>query len=580
MLEKLKKINNKNIIDIVSAFFIFLLIEKYVTFNRYNVLDLFFIGMCYFFCSKITLKDKKNKKDVLLISFIFATLFQTGNIAMNIKGTQLSLFREFCSVKELTSYLGTYVLFYKSLCWVYPMILNLKVLQKVENKKNYLLKGIKIFFILLLFWMPYYLICYPGLLSPDSIYEFRTVITNFEFINNAHPVLHTIFVSFFFNIGKKITNDINFAVAFVTLIRLIIQAGIISYGIIFLNKRNIKNVIINLITVFYAIVPIFGAYGICMWKDIIFSNIMLLFVLVCWEMIETKKVNIKLLIKFFVMSLLIVFLRNNAIYMYFLLIPIAFYYFRGNNKKIIPVMSVVIIIYYVITGPVFEMCNVQKSNTVEYLGVPIQHISRMAYKNVKLNEEEEKLLDKLMPIELIKSNYTPGYADPIKFHSDFNQDYLNENKEKYLKLYLNLFIKNPHIAVEEQVYLTTRYWYPNRNVEVLGPYVQKNDYGIFSDNLAPDWLYKIYRVILSDDTLIFTLSWSGGLYFWLLIISFIVTIRKKKKLFPYWVLLSYLFTLFIGAPVSTPRYFYCFYIVTPILFFFPYLGDYKNNDNK
>lgn len=575
MKDIFKRINYPKILDLIFTVFIFLFFQKYIKFEQYNLLILLLFIFIYIFCSKIPYsKDKKIRVDILILTSIFSLFYQMGNIAQLCRySNTLSLFREFFDLEQLIYFAGVFSLIYKLLSYLYPKLKKLSI-KKSSNYLKFLdtkYKCLIAFIIIFLLWLPYFLVCYPGILTPDSIYEMRTLVQNFKFISDAHPVLHTIFMYLPYTLGMKITNDINVSVAFITITQMIIFSGIFAYSISFLSEKKVGNIYRLFLILFYGIVPIFAIYSVCMWKDILFAGFMLLFVIHLWKLLEKQKFNYKDIILFVLISFLVIFFRNNAIYMYVILIPFVIYYFKNNRKWMIGIMLFVIVFYVIIKGPVFEKLGVYKSGTAEYLGVPIQHISRMVYKNVDLTDKQEDLLNELLSVKKIRNNYTPGYADTIKFHRDFNDSALKQNSLDYLKLYISLVLKNPHIALEEEMYLTHRYWYPNKNIEVLGPYVRPNDYGIYSTNLAPKWLTKLTKITLSNDTYLFTLSWSSAIYTWLLIISFLLCIRKKRSLFLYWILFAYIFTLLIGIPIATLRYYLSIYCVLPILWVYPYL---------
>lgn len=95
---------------------------------------------------------------------------------------------------------------------------------------------------------------------------------------------------------------------------------------------------------------------------------------------------------------------------------------------------------------VLKAYNVQPNHTVEALGIPIQQVSRVVYETDTLDQNDSDLINKLVPIEVIKEKYNPNIVDPIKFHIIFNtSEQLDNHLADYFTLYFRLAIKYPSI---------------------------------------------------------------------------------------------------------------------------------------
>ena len=114
----------------------------------------------------------------------------------------------------------------------------------------------------------------------------------------------------------------------------------------------------------------------------------------------------------------------------------------GLGKKHIKIFGVaffiVFSIYLIIKKPVFNYLNITKSSSAEYIGMPLQQVGRMAFKNVKFTEDEKELINELMPLEVMAVSYNPRLSDGIKFNENYNSAIFDNNKLEYLKLYLKL----------------------------------------------------------------------------------------------------------------------------------------------
>ena len=439
------------------------------------------------------------------------------------------------------------------------------------------------FLIIILCWVPYFLSFYPGALSPDSISELTTVINNFANASDHHPIIHMLFISIPYKIVFGITNNITIGVAAVTLTQMIVMALIFSSLIVFLHNRKVNDKILFVILVYYAILPMHGYYSIVMWKDVIFSGLLLLLTMELVKIIEKQKnnkLNFKQLISFIIVSIFCVFFRNNAIYMYFLLAIATFIFFRKYYKIFIPAFVIVFGVYYIVKGPVFETLNITKSSSSEYIGMPLQQIGRMAYKNVNFTKKEKETLNKLMPLKEMKKAYDPIISDGIKFNSYYNSNVFDANKVEYLKLWLGLIKKYPSIALEAYSISTLGYWYPGVSYGSVCYGIIENDYGLKNDPKLGNQVQYFLFDIEKRGVPILNIEWSIGLCFWLILIFAILATKKlgKKALYIYVPVFGIWLTMMAASPVYAEfRYVYGAFTCLPLLMLIPYM-NFKSND--
>ena len=153
--------------------------------------------------------------------------------------------------------------------------------------------------IILLCWVPYFLSFYPGNLSPDSLSELTTVINNFSNASDHHPIIHILFIAFPYKLIFSITHNMVTSVAAVTILQMVIMSSIFSSLLVFLYERKIQVKILLLILGYYALLPMHGYYSVTMWKDVIFSGLLLLLTMELVKVLEKsnqKKLSFKELI--------------------------------------------------------------------------------------------------------------------------------------------------------------------------------------------------------------------------------------------------------------------------------------------
>lgn len=584
-MERLKQIlKSTKILNILMAVITYGSICLLGVLKTYDVVSWFiFLVLVLFFC-KTDINNKIMKKENIFLSILFSFVIIFGSIVNELKyNTKVDIFRIFFTFKNFIYIVGIFNLLYIVLTNIMPKLYSysIKKGKSIFKSKKFML--IICFLIIMLCWMPYFLSFYPGNLSPDSISELTTVINNFANASDHHPIIHILFIAIPYKIVFGITNNMTISVAAVTLTQMFIMSLIFSSLIVFLHNRKVNDKILFVILVYYAILPMHGYYSVVMWKDVIFSGLLLLLTMELVKIIEKQKnnkLNFKQLISFIIVSIFCVFFRNNAIYMYFLLAIATFIFFRKYYKIFISAFVIVFGVYYIIKGPVFEALNITKSSSSEYIGMPLQQIGRMAYKDVKFTKKEKETLNKLMPLKEMKKAYNPIISDGIKFNSYYNSNVFDENKGEYLKLWLGLIKKYPSIALEAYSISTLGYWYPGVSYGSVCYGIVENDYGLKNDPKLGNQVQYFLFDIEKRGVPILNIEWSIGLCFWLILVFAILTVKKigKKALYIYVPVFGIWLTMMAASPVYAEfRYVYGAFTCLPLLMLIPYM-NFKSND--
>ena len=535
---------------------------------------LLFVVLLYFF-SKVSLYNETSK-----ISFILAIFFSffliLGSITnYNLSLTSGSIWRSLFTIRNIYLCFGTFVIIYTILVNLLPVLLNYNIRRNYNVKVKPKYVFIISFVIILIGWIPYFLALYPGALSVDSVVEMSIIMDNFKAMSNHHPIIHVIFVYIPYSIGMKLFGDVNAAVACSSFCQMIIMDIIFSYFVYFIAKKKVNIYIICLCIFYYAFLPMHGYYSVTMWKDVIFSGLMLILTIQLIKMYEDRYVlKVSTLLSFIIISLLTVFFRNNAIYMFFILSLVMPFVFRDKPKRVILCSVFVIGVYYAITGPVFDALKITRSTSSEYIGMPLQQVARMAYKGVEFTEEETEVLDKLMKVEDMKKYYVPQCSDGIKLNKNYNREYFDKNKGKFFSLWLQLVLEHPSVATEAYAVSTLGYWYPGVNNWTVYKGISENNYNIYSSPKGPSFLVSYLDKIEDRDVPIINMFWSTCLSFWVLLIFAIVAIKvnnKKYSLF-YVPVFGIWVTMMLASPVYAEfRYIYSSYTTLPLLMLIPYL---------
>lgn len=543
----------------------------------YHMVSWLILGCLIFVFLKVNLFDSAFQKEILFFSLLFSFLNMLGNITFHLMDeATMHLFKEIIRPVNLLYFFGLFNFFLILLKMVFPKLYSFSL----RNEKSKIKHHRKFFFLLLvllfLCWLPYFLVFYPGIISYDSIEQLEMIIHGFDVISDHHPILHTIFIAIPYHLGFGITKNVICGAAMVSLFQMLFMASIFSSFLVFLHQRKVNDKVLLFVFLFYAILPVHGYYSITMWKDVIFGGSILLLVMEIVKLLERDKTNtltLKSMIPFLFVSLLCVFFRNNGIYLYFIVALFGLLVFPQHRKKLTFVFFLVFGLFFFVKGPVFDYFQIKKSESVEYLAMPLQQIGRMAYKNITFTKKEQELLNQLMPIEQMALAYNPQKSDGIKFSEYFHEDVLNQHKKEYLALWFRLILKHPDVALESYFVSTVGYWYPGTSYWSVFNYVYPNEIGLKSEPFIPS-LQPLFIQLTSKRIPLLNLEWSIGLCFWMICLFGVITFKKRgiKFLYPYVPIFGIWVTMMLASPVFAEfRYVYGAFTCLPLLILMPYL---------
>lgn len=541
------------------------------SYDLYSWIILVLLFICFY---KSKLYDKNCFKATLIFSIIFSFIMIFGKQVYALQDNNyLSIWDGLLTFKNTLIFLGNMSLIYVILINILLVMINYK--NKVNKKEKKRWSNKKVFIvsaiIILLGWLPYYLALFPGTVSPDSIGELTIITNGFVSISDHHPIVHVLFMTLPYNLGKFVFGSPNAGVALISIFQSVIMASIFAYSVLFLYKRKISSILLVGLLGFYTLFPMHGFYSVVMWKDVLFAGMFLLFTIECIKLVENYKnnnINFKNLISFVIVSILCIFFRNNAVYMYVLLSIVTLIMMKKYFKILLITFSIVLGTYLVVKGPIFNLLDVQKSSSSEYIGMPLQQIGRMAFKDAKFNDKQTKLLNELMSIEKMKEQYNPRVSDGIKFSKHYNVEVFDENKLDYAKLWLELVIEYPAVAVEAYANSTLGYWYPNVMYWSVANNIWENELGIYEDSLLPENVKSKILSIEDRNRPLIAISWSIGLWFWILSLLIYIAIKRGKLISVYPLLPSVgiWITMMVASPVFGEfRYVYCVISTIPLL---------------
>lgn len=554
----------KSIISFVSILIVNKMIFSEQSYNIF-ISSIFFI--LFYFYYKFNIKvDKRTKIYSIILSIIISIILSIGSIVGSYMFSgAVNIFNLKNIVYFLIAVTGLSFLLYYIFAFMYKKVDKIIIFKENNKLSN---KGfILMILVILLGYSLYFIRFYPAIMTNDSYYVLH--YANNFILSDFHPFGHTWFVGIFLHLGKFIFNDINMAVGLVAIVQMICMSIIFASSIRYLYNKGLNKFICLALLWFYTLNPLHAHYSITIWRDILFGCSFVVSLISLYEFISNdKKIPIKYIILFIIGVMVMLFFRNNGIYVFIFMIPFMIIFIK-KHRKFLSILSICILIFYfVVKGPIFSYFNIAKTTSVEAFSIPLQQLARVIASGREIEGNDREYLEKLFDYDNISLKYNPVISDPIK--NITNNSVLTNNKIEFLKTYFSLFIKYPNVYIEAYLLQTYGYWYPDviywaTAGESKSIFASED---IYSDPITPDWYNDIIDKTTSRKLPLSNLVFSVGLQFIILLISSFILCYKRNIKY----LVSYipLYGLWLSIMAATPvfcelRYVYGLFTCTPII---------------
>lgn len=456
------------------------------------------------------------------------------------------------------------------------------IMEKIKSKKEYKFftnnkKSILIVALLFLVaYLPYLLYYYPGNVLIDSTVQIMQGMGDWEYTTH-HPPIHTAIITLCVKFGHLLTGSYNFGAFIYTLLQTLITCFLFSFTIYYMARKKVPVIVRICSVLFYALCPTIPFLTITMYKDIPFALSMLILT-ICMTEIATNLENfmkhkIRIILTIIAVFLVAIF-RNNGLYAIILTLPILMLTMKKYKLKIGAIFLTGIVICVLITGPVYNLFNIEKGSSKEAFSVILQQFARITkYKESQLTEEEKAAIYKYLPVDNIAELYNPVFSDPVKHQ--FSDQAFAEDKGTLIKTYLQLAVKYPMHTIASLVCNSFGYYYPN--TLGWGVYTGVNeecftnngvDYGIKEQPLVQlPVLDKVNEFVNTRNVPIISMFLSIGFLFWVLVFGMIYCIYTKKYnfLIIYVPILCMWLTILASPVFGEPRYVYSLFTCLPLL---------------
>ncbi len=568
------KINSKKVISMtLSIIVMFFISHKYLEYGN-SVLSIVLIFPIYYFLNNVIGAENKRKFTIsIVIAILFSAMETIGN-TINTDYTLNHLLDEW----NVINFVGYTIIFWATISYLYGFLENIN---KNQIKSKFLkIKNIEIlstskksFFInvglMILAWLPYFLKYCPGILTSDSIKQIEQIVGTAE-LSNHHPILHTGIISVFINAGTNIFDDINVGVALYTVFQMLAMAIMFAFVLKYMCKKNVPTIIRGITLLYYMFYPVHAIYSVTMWKDILFSGMIPIYVIFIMELLsdtDNYVKDYKKLVMFTIISLLVMFLRNNGVYIVLLTLPFIIIVSKKHWKKLITISGIIVVSFFSIKTVIFNVLDVKDGSVREMLSIPLQQIARVQkYHTNELDEATNKTINSYFKYDgNIGDKYCPTLSDPVKDLLD--DEYFEQNKTEFIKLWGELLIPYFKDYVESFISNSYGYYYPEAVNWITCKDMEENRYGIkFSQLIDGKLISKISSLTDRRDIPMVSMCLSVGMAFWLILLSlgYEIYMNRYKNIVIYIPILVLWLTLIASPVFCEYRYAYSMFTILPL----------------
>lgn len=453
--------------------------------------------------------------------------------------------------------------------------------------KEYREKTVYVFYVsvILLCWTPVFLAYYPSVFAYDAEGQLYQVIAHDY--STHHPLIHTLFLGAFFKLGGNVFGSYQTGMALHSVVQMVLMAMIFAYAMLVLYREKTSRTARMILLLFYALFPTNSILALSTTKDVLFSGLVLLYVIKLYEWLRGGGRKKKGFVPGFILiSVLMLLFRNNAVYAW-LLSQLVMLCFCGRKKMLsrryAAAVLVTVALFAAGSAMLKTAVSAQSGSPREMLSIPLQQMAR-----TRVCHEEEiapdmrRQLDSYLPSEWVFAAYNPYLADPVK-----NRAVIHDDPAGLVKTWVRLGLQFPAAYVDAFLENSIGYWYvaDKTHASIYGIGTQSGFGYLSTDNrtmpagceivehsFAPGLRAFMERIVSDNEYQkipVLSVIFAPAFYWWLfaLYMAFFWSRKEYEMLLPGLFLAAYYLTLLL-SPAVLIRYMYPFVVCVPVMLCF------------
>lgn len=550
-----------------------------LTTNLLFIVSLALIWVLYQFSRLHDVPDT-HRTHIRIISAVIACLIVVGNIAEKSDYIFGGPFRLLLFIASLIKWFAWFGMLSHGLSLLYWHVLSRNTVDHYIGIPERLESKYWIFWvIIMLAWMPYMLLNFPGVVTTDGFWQIRQV-KGVSGITDHHPVMHTLLLWLMHQISSLLGVSTTITVFFYVLVQAFFLSSIYAFTVDWLRRRGVNTPILIMILGYYALTPIHGFNATVLSKDYLSGGFLLLASIWLFEFLEEQPEGRHgFTWRLFGVCILVIagLLRNNVFHamVVTMLIVLASLLLMRRDKKMKDILTLCVVLVVLFSkGTVLHVLGIPGSPQTESLSMPIQQIARTITRTGEIPEEIREDVERFFTVDELKTLYDPYISDPVKFTIAAK----GGDTKEVLHIWKVLGKKHPLIFLDSLILSNFGYWYPQLNFSsVLFPHETEmyQEHGI----LVPFDRKGMYASTMFAQVFQFIpiLNLLVGIGF-MCFLGFIACDMSYLRLKNRYILLVYLpcfltfGTLLVAAPMTgSHRYAHFLFSTIPFLILIPFL---------
>ena len=365
--------------------------------------------------------NKTIKRALLFVSLLFSVLnvlgtqmAYTNRIFFGVSGEMATLV--FCAVGYFCSFYGV------ASVLLYSFKSNLLFVNPPKDYENrYIINHhwFVYFTIIFIFWLIWIIAYYPATVDYDAEWQICSYLGYWP-ATNHHPWFSSCVIGAIFDFGRNVIDD-NFGMFLYIIFRAVCMALIYARCVLLLKKAEVRNPVVIIILLFYAVTPVWGAYAKQPFKDTFAAA------LFCWYIMQTV-VLVKTIVQnnkpdtvtcllYSLSGILAALFRHNYFHVMLLtsIVILCSLCKRKIHWKYMVYIFSGIFIYTVFNYYIVTYGGVQATKESEAFSLPFQQTARtVKYHGTEMRAEEKESINRVLDFNSIGKVYDPAISDPVK----------------------------------------------------------------------------------------------------------------------------------------------------------------------
>lgn len=432
-------------------------------------------------------------------------------------------------------------------------------------------------------WLVVYLICFPGIFSADSAdiihmvtgEPFESGSFRYSGLNDHHPLLYAFLNWLILSVGNLCGLSLELAVGLLSFFHMVCLALSCAYCASTLYALTGSRWTIILCVLVLSLNPLVALYAVTVWKDILFGALALALLCATARLLRFSDRCQARWYRIIPWSLLLatcMLMRSNGLVIALVLaIGVIALVWRSSLRQVAMVAFVcALAVFAMVKGPVSWALEVESAHFAEGVSLPLQQIARTVAEDGDLSQEQEDLLQAIVPFDAMKETYDPWSANGVKFNDAFDDAFLELHKGEFLRTWLEVGLQNPGAYLRAWCDLTNCYWSVNGFTWYLSGigYDSNGDGEKESMNLIP-WLASPSNLIYYCDMYIslFQPLFKPGCLAWFMLFAAVAFELQRRRigLVVTLALVAYWATYLVAAPAADFRYSFPLLLSVPLV---------------